>query len=105
MHIRQEPATKTEEHMTSVTSSDRSRIAFEKTGSGPALIIVNGALSHRKMYGDTALQRMLAQHFTTYTYDRRGRGEPRPSRCARVDRLSPRLIFPNVAERLRRYLT
>ena len=71
----QEPATKTEEHMTSVTSGDGTRIAFEKTGNGPALIIVNGALSHRKLYGDTALQRMLAQHFTTYTYDRRGRGE------------------------------
>ena len=71
----QEPATKTDEHMTSVTSRDGTRIAFEKTGNGPALIIVNGALSHRKLYGDTALQRMLAQHFTTYTYDRRGRGE------------------------------
>ena len=72
---RQEPATKTEELMTSVTSRDGTRIAYEKTGNGPALIIVNGALSHRKLYGDTALQRMLAQHFTTYTYDRRGRGE------------------------------
>src|SRR5687767_2426733 len=72
---RQEPATKTEEHMTSVTSGDGTRIAFEKTGSGPALILVNGALSHRKLYGDTALQGMLARHFTTYTYDRRGRGE------------------------------
>jgi len=72
---RQEPATKTEEHMTSVTSRDGTRIAFEKTGNGPALIIVSGALSHRKLYGDTALQRMLAEHFTTYTYDRRGRGE------------------------------
>ena len=72
---RQEPATKTEEQMTSVTSRDGTRIAFEKSGNGPALIIVNGALSHRKLYGDTVLQRMLAQHFTTYAYDRRGRGE------------------------------
>ena len=61
--------------MTSVTSRDGTRIAFEKTGSGPALIIVNGALSHRKLYGDTALLRMLGEHFTTFTYDRRGRGE------------------------------
>jgi pimeloyl-ACP methyl ester carboxylesterase len=72
----QEPATTTtEEPMTIVTSGDGTRIAFDKTGSGPALIIVSGALSHRKLYGDTALQRLLAQHFTTYTYDRRGRGE------------------------------
>ena len=61
--------------MTSVTSRDGTRIAFEKTGNGPALIIVNGALSHRRLYGDTALLRMLGEHFTTYTYDRRGRGE------------------------------
>jgi pimeloyl-ACP methyl ester carboxylesterase len=60
--------------MTSLTSRDGTRIAFEKSGNGPALILVNGALSHRTLYGDTALQRMLAQHFTTYTYDRRGRG-------------------------------
>jgi pimeloyl-ACP methyl ester carboxylesterase len=72
---RQEPATQIEEQMTSVTSRDGTRIAYEKSGNGPALIIVNGALSHRTLYGDTALQRMLAQHFTTYTYDRRGRGE------------------------------
>src|SRR5688572_29856222 len=72
---RQEPATRTEEQMTSVTSRDGTRIAFEKTGNGPALIIVSGALSHRRLYGDTALLRMLGEHFTTYTYDRRGRGE------------------------------
>ena len=65
----------TAEPMTSVTSRDGTRIAFEKSGNGPALIIVNGALSHRKLYGDTALLQMLGQHFTTYTYDRRGRGE------------------------------
>lgn len=65
----------TSEPMTSVTSRDGTTIAFEKSGTGPALIIVNGALSHRKLYGDTALLRMLGQHFTTYTYDRRGRGE------------------------------
>lgn len=65
----------TSEPMTSATSRDGTRIAFEKTGNGPALIIVNGALSHRKLYGDAALLQILGQHFTTYTYDRRGRGE------------------------------
>jgi pimeloyl-ACP methyl ester carboxylesterase len=71
----QERATTTEEPMTSVTSRDGTRIAFERTGNGPALIIVSGALSHRRLFGDTALLRMLGEHFTTYIYDRRGRGE------------------------------
>lgn len=83
---RQEATTKTGEQMTSVTSNDGTRIAFEKSGSGPALIIVGGALSHRKLYGDTALIDMLSRHFTTYTYDRRGRGESTDEKPYAVDR-------------------
>ena len=56
------------------TSKDGTRIAFEKTGSGPAVIVVSGALSHRGLYRDP-LPARLAEHFTVYLYDRRGRGE------------------------------
>src|ERR1051326_1261572 len=61
--------------MSTVVSRDGTRIAFDRTGTGPALIVVDGALCHRGMgpSGDLALA--LAPHFTVYTYDRRGRGE------------------------------
>jgi pimeloyl-ACP methyl ester carboxylesterase len=58
-----------------VTSKDGTRIAFEKTGSGPAVIVVSGALSHRGLFRDRSLPAGLAEHFTVYLYDRRGRGE------------------------------
>ncbi|WP_309111909.1 alpha/beta hydrolase [Saccharothrix sp.] len=58
-----------------VTSQDGTRIAYGKTGSGPALVIVDGALCHRAFGPATRLAQALAPHFTVYTYDRRGRGE------------------------------
>ena len=65
-------------------SRDGTRIAFEKTGNGPALIIVGGALSHRK--GGKPLAGKLAERFTVYTYDRRGRGESSDTKPYAVDR-------------------
>lgn len=57
------------------TSRDGTRIAFEKAGGGPAVVVVSGALSHRALYRDQSLPAALAKHFTVYLYDRRGRGE------------------------------
>ena len=61
--------------MGQVVSKDGTAIAFTRTGSGPALIIVDGALCHRAFGPSKALAEALAEHFTVYTYDRRGRGE------------------------------
>lgn len=61
--------------MPSVISSDGTPIAFERSGAGPALILVDGALCYRAFGPMPALARLLAQHFTVFTYDRRGRGE------------------------------
>jgi pimeloyl-ACP methyl ester carboxylesterase len=58
---------------THVTSKDGTRIAYEKFGKGPALIIVNGALSDRT--SSKELAQLLATHLTVYSYDRRGRGD------------------------------
>ena len=56
----------------SVTSRDGTRIAYEKWGKGPAVILVGGALSDRA--GGSELAKLLATNFTVYSYDRRGRG-------------------------------
>src|SRR5688572_7412893 len=58
-----------------VVSKDATRIAYEKSGKGPNLIVVNGALSYRKSKGVKELVDKLAQDFTVTSYDRRGRGK------------------------------
>jgi pimeloyl-ACP methyl ester carboxylesterase len=60
---------------TTTRSHDGTPIAFDRTGTGPAVVLVDGALCHRKMGPMTPLAKVLAPHFTVFTYDRRGRGE------------------------------
>lgn len=59
---------------TTVTSRDGTRIAYEQTGSGPALILVDGAICFRDFGPMRPLSALLAPHFTVTLYDRRGRG-------------------------------
>jgi pimeloyl-ACP methyl ester carboxylesterase len=61
--------------MPTVISKDGTPIAFERSGSGPALILVDGALCYRAFGPMPQLAALLARHFTVFTYDRRGRGE------------------------------
>ncbi len=62
--------------MKKVQSADGTTIAFDQLGKGPALILVGGAFEQRAMDSETAqLAPLLAQHFTVFHYDRRGRGE------------------------------
>jgi pimeloyl-ACP methyl ester carboxylesterase len=61
--------------MSNLLSADRTPIAFDRRGEGPAVILVDGALCHRGMGPSTPLAELLAQRFTVFTYDRRGRGE------------------------------
>jgi pimeloyl-ACP methyl ester carboxylesterase len=56
-----------------VTSADGTAIACERTGAGPAVVLVDGALCSRAMGPMAALAPLLAPHFTVYRYDRRGR--------------------------------
>lgn len=58
-----------------VRSADGTTIAYEVTGSGPAVILVDGAMCYRASNGQRPLAEKLADHFTVYVYDRRGRGE------------------------------
>ena len=55
--------------MTTLKSKDGTTIAFDKQGDGPALILVNGAMSTRSDGSNPELARLLAQRFTVYAYD------------------------------------
>jgi pimeloyl-ACP methyl ester carboxylesterase len=59
--------------MATVNSKDGTRIAFDKSGTGPALILVVGAFNDRG--ASVPLAGSLQQHFAVFSYDRRGRGE------------------------------
>ena len=61
--------------MQTVTSKDGSRIAYDRHGSGPQVILVGGALSYRKYKKMEELAKLLAEHCTVINYDRRGRGD------------------------------
>ena len=61
--------------MSTVTSADGTTIAYERTGSGPPLILVDGAMCYRAAGPMRPLAALLQEHFTVYAYDRRGRGE------------------------------
>jgi pimeloyl-ACP methyl ester carboxylesterase len=59
-----------------VTSADGTGIAFTATGTGPALVVVDGALSHPQFNPtEQAVAQALADRYTVYLFDRRGRGE------------------------------
>ncbi|TQL69678.1 pimeloyl-ACP methyl ester carboxylesterase [Nocardioides albertanoniae] len=60
---------------TTTTSADGSTIAYDVTGTGPALVLVDGALCYREMGPSKDLAAALSDRFTVYRYDRRGRGE------------------------------
>src|SRR6266700_2609845 len=67
---------KEEKPMPSVTSKDGTIIAFDRVGSGPAVILVSGATAYRAFDSSmTHLAELLGKHFTVYNYDRRGRGD------------------------------
>ena len=59
----------------SVRSKDGTAIAYERSGSGPGLILIDGALCSRAFGPSGKLAPLLAEHFCVYAYDRRGRGE------------------------------
>ncbi|MFF4018456.1 alpha/beta fold hydrolase [Streptomyces sp. NPDC001843] len=54
-------------------SADGTRIAYETTGRGPAVVLVSGAMSAGHTMAPLAQR--LADRFQTVVYDRRGRGE------------------------------
>jgi pimeloyl-ACP methyl ester carboxylesterase len=61
--------------METVRSADGTPIAYDRSGHGPLLIMVGGAMTTRSSGSRPELARLLADHFTVIDYDRRGRGD------------------------------
>lgn len=61
--------------MHTVLSRDGTKIAYDRAGRGPSLVLVGGAFSYRRFPGMVKLAGLLAERFTVYSYDRRGRGD------------------------------
>ncbi len=73
--------------MPQVISKDDTSIAYDKTGIGPAVLLVDGAMTYRAFFGlKGPLSVKLSKHFTVYTYDRRGRGESNDTKPFAVER-------------------
>lgn len=69
-----------------VTSKDGTKIAYDKIGQGPALILIAGAFSYRKFPQQVELASLLSEYFTVYNYDRRGRGDSGDTQPYNVNR-------------------
>lgn len=67
-----------------VTSKDGTTIAFEQSGMGEPIILVDAALADRN--GTAKLARLLAKKFTVINYDRRGRGKSTDTHPYAVER-------------------
>ena len=59
--------------MHTVTSKDGTKIAYDRVGHGPVVILILGALNSRK--SGAKLAKSLASNFSVISYDRRGRGD------------------------------
>src|SRR6266496_5041866 len=73
--------------MNQVMSKDGTVIAFDRSGNGPAVILVGGAFQYRAIDPPTVqLAKRLASHFTVFHYDRRGRGDSGDTQPYAVER-------------------
>src|SRR4051794_22154812 len=70
--------------MQTVTSSDGTTIAYDRTGDGPPLILIGGAMTTRQASAEIA--GALGGQLTVYAYDRRGRGDSGDTQPYAVER-------------------
>src|SRR5689334_2870977 len=70
--------------MNKVTSKDGTALAFERSGKGPALVLVAPAFATRADMASLAAS--LSPYFTVFAYDRRGRGDSGDTQPYAVER-------------------
>ncbi|MET8146384.1 alpha/beta hydrolase [Sphaerisporangium sp. NPDC005288] len=61
--------------MQKVMSADGTTIAYDRSGTGPAVILVGGGFAERTNPLFVAVAEELSSRFTVFNYDRRGRGD------------------------------
>ncbi len=69
-----------------VISADGTVIAFDRSGTGPALVLVHGAFTGRAHPTLAKVAAVLSPWFTVFNYDRRGRGDSGDTEPYAVDR-------------------
>ena len=72
--------------MNTVISKDGTRIAYEKSGNGPAFILIDGAFCSKNFGPMVKLAPVLSSHFTVFSYDRRARGDSGDTRPYHIQR-------------------
>jgi pimeloyl-ACP methyl ester carboxylesterase len=70
--------------MNKTTSQDGTTIAFDRTGDGPPVIIVEGGLCDRR--SSVPLAARLSGSYTVFAYDRRGKGDSGDTQPWSLDR-------------------
>lgn len=70
--------------MDTVRSNDGTLIAYERSGTGPALVLVHGTTADHTRW--ERILPMLEQTFTVYAVDRRGRGQSGDSAAYAIER-------------------
>jgi pimeloyl-ACP methyl ester carboxylesterase len=71
----QAPATKPAPKALIATSSDGTRIAYERTGTGPALLLLHGGGQTRTTWNESGYVDRLSKRFTVIAMDQRGTGD------------------------------
>jgi pimeloyl-ACP methyl ester carboxylesterase len=74
-----------ETEIETVTSADGTEIAYERSGSGPPLVLVHGAMFDRSIWEIGDVRSMLAEQTTVYAMDRRNHGDSASSDDCRPD--------------------
>jgi pimeloyl-ACP methyl ester carboxylesterase len=69
-----------------VNSADGTTIVFDRSGAGPAVILVHGAFTGRAHPILSDVAAALAPWFTVFNYDRRGRGDSGDTQPYAVER-------------------
>lgn len=69
-----------------VASADGTPISYTRMGTGPALVLVHCVGVSRTTTPQPTLPEALAEHFTVFTYDRRGKGRSGNTKPYAVER-------------------